>query len=72
VPVKARIFTIGGISAHADRSALLGWLRGFRRAPRDTWVVHGEPGAANALRDAIAAQLGWRAALAEPGATATL
>jgi metallo-beta-lactamase family protein len=64
--VKARVFTIGGLSAHADRAALLGWLGSFRRAPRRTWVVHGEPLAAHALRDAIAARLGWQAAVAAP------
>lgn len=63
VPVRAKVFTIGGLSAHADRSALLGWLGKFKRAPRQTWVVHGEPLAAHSLRDAIAAQLGWQAAV---------
>ena len=68
LPVRAKVFTIGGLSAHADRSALLAWLGKFRRAPRQTWVVHGEPLAAHSLRDAIDAQLGWRAAVPEHGA----
>jgi metallo-beta-lactamase family protein len=59
-PVRARVFTIGGLSAHADRTALLGWLGKFRRAPRATWVVHGEPGPAHALRAALRGR-GWRA-----------
>jgi metallo-beta-lactamase family protein len=67
VPVRAKLFTIGGLSAHADRSALLGWLGRFRKPPRQTWVVHGEPLAAFSLRDALAA-LGWRAAVPERGA----
>ena len=58
--VRARIFTVGGLSAHADQAALLGWLRKFRRAPRQTWVVHGEPLAANALFEKIRA-MGWNA-----------
>lgn len=68
VPVRAKIFTIGGLSAHADRGALLGWLGKFRRAPRQTWVVHGEPLAAHSLRDAIGTQLGWQAAVPRHGA----
>jgi metallo-beta-lactamase family protein len=71
-PVRARVFTIGGLSAHADQSALLGWLAGFRKAPRQTWVVHGEPLAANALHDAIDKQLRWRANLPAPGQTIDL
>ena len=61
--VRARVFTIGGLSAHADRAALLGWLGHFRKPPRQTWVVHGEPLAAHALRDAIAERAGWQAAV---------
>ena len=58
--VRARIFTVGGLSAHADQAALLGWLGNFRRAPRQTWVVHGEPLAANALFEKIRG-MGWNA-----------
>jgi metallo-beta-lactamase family protein len=71
-PVRAKVFTINGLSAHADRDALLGWIGGFRRAPAQTWVVHGEPLAAGALRDAIAGGFGWRAQVPAPGATAEL
>src|SRR6185295_1227085 len=39
-PVRAKLFTINGLSAHADRDALLGWIGQFRRAPRQTYVVH--------------------------------
>jgi metallo-beta-lactamase family protein len=66
-PVKARIFTIGGLSAHADRAALLGWLGHFREPPGQTWVVHGEPLSAHALRDAIEERLQWRASVPEAG-----
>jgi metallo-beta-lactamase family protein len=72
VPVRAKIFTINGLSAHADQSALLGWMGGFRKAPRQAWVVHGEPLAAGALRDEIEKRLRWRAALPAPGQTIDL
>jgi metallo-beta-lactamase family protein len=62
-PVRARVFTIGGLSAHADQSALLGWLGRFRKPPRQTWVVHGEPLAANALKEQIQKRLRWPAAV---------
>lgn len=60
VAVRAGILTIGGLSAHADRQALLGWLRHFRRPPEKTFVVHGEPLAARSLADGIRAELGWQ------------
>jgi metallo-beta-lactamase family protein len=60
VPVRAAIHTIGGLSAHADQAALLGWLRQFRRPPQRTYVVHGEAAAAAAFADAIRGQLGWQ------------
>ena len=61
--VRAKVFTIGGLSAHADQDALIGWLAGFRHPPRATWVVHGEPLAAQALRDEIERRFGWAAAV---------
>jgi metallo-beta-lactamase family protein len=64
-PVRARVFTIGGLSAHADRAALIAWLKGFRRAPRQTWVVHGEDAPARALRDE-ARRWGWSADIPSP------
>jgi metallo-beta-lactamase family protein len=67
VPVRARVFTIGGLSAHADQGALLGWLSGFRQPPDHTWVVHGEASAAAAFAQVVGDRLGWPAAVAEPG-----
>ena len=59
VPVRARIYTVGGLSAHADQATLLGWLRGFHKPPGHTFVVHGEAGASASLVRAIGDQLGW-------------
>jgi metallo-beta-lactamase family protein len=66
-PVRARVFTIGGLSAHADRDALLAWLGKFKRPPRQTWMVHGEPIAAHALRDSVREKFGWAAEVPEIG-----
>jgi len=71
-PVRAKIFTINGLSAHADRDALLGWIGQFRRPPRQTWVVHGEPLAAEALKSGIIDGFGWRAAVPSAGQVAAL
>ena len=60
--VRARVFTVGGLSSHADQSTLLAWLANFRRAPRQTWIVHGETVAGQALLERVRAR-GWTAAL---------
>ncbi len=72
VPVRAKVFTINGLSAHADRDALLGWLGKFRKPPRQTWVVHGEPLASHALCDAVRERLGWHADVPEEGQSVAL
>ncbi len=41
IPVRARIHTIGGFSAHADRDQLLAWQR-QTGDPERTFLVHGE------------------------------
>ncbi|MEW6057351.1 MAG: MBL fold metallo-hydrolase [Bdellovibrionota bacterium] len=59
VPVKARIEEISSLSAHADQSEIISWLKGFRRVPQKTFIVHGEPQGADALRVRIRDSLGW-------------
>lgn len=60
VPVRAKIFTIHGLSAHADKDELLRWLRGFRQPPEITFIVHGERESADALADTLSIR-GWNA-----------
>lgn len=60
VPVRAKLYTLGGLSAHADRSALLAWLARFRRAPRHVFIVHGEQETAESFARSIRRRLGWR------------
>jgi len=59
IPVKARIYTIGGLSAHADQQGLLRWLGGFAKAPGRTFVVHGEQGTAVDFAARLGSSLGW-------------
>jgi len=58
--------------AHADQQTLLGWLARFKRPPRQTGVVHGEPLAAHALRDQIEKRFCWRAGVPAKGDSAEL
>jgi metallo-beta-lactamase family protein len=66
VPVRATILASDAYSAHADRAEILRWLDGFRHPPGMTYLVHGEAGAAEALRQDVAAR-GWRVAVARDG-----
>jgi metallo-beta-lactamase family protein len=60
VPARANVVMIENLSAHADATEILQWLRGFEHAPRETFINHGEPGAADALRQKIEETLGWK------------
>ena len=72
VPVRATIQATDALSAHADRGEILCWLGGFRRPPSATYTVHGEPPAAEALRDAIVKDLGWACRVAADGERVSL
>ena len=64
VPVCAEIVEMGQFSAHAGKSELLRWLSGFPSPPKQTYLTHGEPAAAQALEGAIQQKFGWKAAVA--------
>jgi metallo-beta-lactamase family protein len=66
-PVRATVETLNGLSAHADQSELLRWLKAFDRAPKGIYLVHGEPEGAKALAAEIEEQLGWKARPARDG-----
>ena len=65
VPVRAEVVSLDMLSAHADREELLRWLGGFESAPRETFVIHGEPSAADSLRHCIDERLGWNVRVPE-------
>lgn len=59
VPLRAQVVQIENLSAHADGDEIMGWLSGFRSPPRRTFITHGEPDAADALRMRIEETLKW-------------
>ncbi|HEY1912052.1 MAG TPA: MBL fold metallo-hydrolase [Vicinamibacterales bacterium] len=58
-PVAAQIERIDSMSAHADAGEIMRWLSGFTRAPRMTYLVHGDPAALTALEARITAERQW-------------
>ena len=67
IPVRAEIVTVPVFSAHADRDDLVEWLGAAPHTPRVTYVVHGQPTAAQALRETIDAKLGWNVVVPRHG-----
>ena len=63
VPVHAHIESLSSLSAHADSGEIMRWLSGFSRPPRTTFIVHGEPDSAEALRVRITSELSWNAVI---------
>ncbi|MDP1603753.1 MAG: MBL fold metallo-hydrolase, partial [Legionella sp.] len=61
LPVRAKIESIPGFSAHADRDELTRWLSGMRQPPRRVFVTHGEPEASAAFAKHIGEHFGWPA-----------
>ena len=64
VAVRAEIVELGQFSAHAGKSELLRWLTALPAPPRQTYLTHGEPAAAQALQAAIQENFHWKAAVA--------
>lgn len=77
VAIKARVFTIGGFSAHAGQSQLLEWIDGMRRPGMQVVLVHGEEKAQQTLAGLIEERFGLQVSIPsylesmtlEPGAS---
>jgi metallo-beta-lactamase family protein len=67
VPVRAEVVALPGLSAHADANQLLDWLRTAEAPPRTVYLNHGEPAPADALRQRIERELGWKAVVPRLG-----
>ena len=52
-PLRARVETINGYSAHADRNGLLNWAAPIAQELRHVFVVHGDQVPATALAEGI-------------------
>jgi metallo-beta-lactamase family protein len=59
IPVAARIERIDSLSAHADAGEIMRWLGHFTRAPKMTYLVHGEAEPLAALEARIRTEKKW-------------
>ena len=53
VPVRAKVLSVEGMSAHADANELMRWFRSGESLPRVAFVTHGEPASSAALAQRI-------------------
>ncbi len=72
IPVRARVESIHGLSAHADQKEIVRWLSGFQSPPGQTYLVHGEPHQAETLAETIRTEFRWNARPARDGETVEL
>ncbi|WP_020407203.1 MBL fold metallo-hydrolase RNA specificity domain-containing protein [Hahella ganghwensis] len=64
-PVRASIYQLDALSAHADYDEILSWLENFTAPPKHTFITHGEPLASDALRLCIKDRLNWSVSVPE-------
>jgi metallo-beta-lactamase family protein len=67
VEIRAEVVSLQGMSAHADAQQIVQWLKTAPLAPRSLFLNHGEPAAADALRQRIERELGWIATVPRLG-----
>ncbi|MDD5524888.1 MAG: MBL fold metallo-hydrolase [Smithella sp.] len=65
IAVNAKIWTIGGFSAHAGQSQLMDWLGHFQNKKMPVFLVHGETGAQDVLASLIRQKLGFDVTIPE-------
>jgi len=58
IAVRARVWTIGGFSAHGDQKELLAWLSAFKSSPT-VFVTHGEESAALTFANLVRERYGF-------------
>ena len=71
ISVRARIYNLDGLSAHADREDMLKWLECFKQKPATVFLVHGEVESAEALSVSIGEKLSIPAYIPRYGDVAT-
>lgn len=67
IVVAADVYTIGGLSAHADREDLLSWVGYFRAPPGRVFVAHGEESVSVGFAQELRDRFRWNAEVPDPG-----
>lgn len=67
IAVAADVYTIGGLSAHADRDDLLAWAGKFEGPPANVFVAHGEESVSVEFAGTLKEKFGWTAQVPSAG-----
>ncbi|MDH5379495.1 MAG: MBL fold metallo-hydrolase [Cyclobacteriaceae bacterium] len=63
--VKAEVFNLQVLSAHADQTELLDWLSEIKNAPEKVFITHGEQQSADTFRVKLKDVYGWNCIIPE-------
>jgi metallo-beta-lactamase family protein len=72
VAIEAKVFTIGGFSAHAGQSQILTWMTNFKNPNMKVFLIHGENSAQKTLAELIRVRFGFEVHIPEYLETCTL
>ena len=72
VPIRAEVVKMATLSAHADQQDLVNWAGSGPQKPREIFLMHGEPVAADALRRKLVEELDVPVHVPEPRDVFTL
>jgi metallo-beta-lactamase family protein len=59
VIVRAKVFTIGGLSAHADQNGLIEWIGHFKNPKMRVYVIHGEQSVSDEFANIVRQKFGF-------------
>ena len=72
VRINCDVELMAELSAHADYDEISQWLSGFKQAPHTVFITHGEPVAADSLRQVIEKRFSWNVVVPEMAQTVFL
>ncbi|MEQ1613780.1 MAG: MBL fold metallo-hydrolase [Hyphomicrobiaceae bacterium] len=72
IPIRAEVANLETLSGHADYLEILSWLKSFGQAPGKIFLTHGEPAAADQMRQHIESALAWEASVPDYRETVTI
>lgn len=64
-PVRAKVYSLNNLSAHADYEEMLAWLSAIKSPPKRVYITHGEMLSAVSLKKSIEETFHWTCTIPE-------